>query len=90
MVASSFYDWITEELARMFRAVLQELMSKLALSEVRYAGVVEGFRDVLVAEPTVAKLHRLLARSNPGTRKNSSPSAAKPRLVMSVSTGGVH
>ena len=90
LVASSFYDGITEELARMFRAVLQELMSKLALSEVRYAGVVEGFRDVLVADPPVAKLHRLLARSNPGTRKNSSPSAAKPRLVMSVSTGGVH
>ena len=39
LVPSSFYDRFTKELARMFRAVLSELMSKLASSEVRYAGV---------------------------------------------------
>ena len=36
LVPSSFYDRFTEELARMFRAVLKELMSKLASNEVRY------------------------------------------------------
>ena len=34
----------------MFRAVLRELMMKLAASEVRDGGVLEGFRDVLVAD----------------------------------------
>ena len=53
-------------------------------------GVLEGFRDVLVADATVVKLHRLLARRFPGTRKNSSPAAAKLHLVMSVSGGGAH
>ena len=90
LVPSSFYDRFTKELARMFRAVLKELMSKLASSEVRYGGVLEGFRDVLVADATVVKLHRLLARRFPGTRKNSSPAAAKLHLVMSVSGGGAH
>ena len=54
----------------MFRAVLLELMAKLASNDVRYGGVLEGFRDVLVADATVVKLHRLLARRFLGTRKN--------------------
>ena len=65
-------------------------MTKLAASEVRYGGVLEGFRDVLVADATVVKLHRLLARRFPGTRKNSSPAAAKLHLVMSASGTGAH
>ena len=87
---SSFYDRFSTELARMFRAVLRELMTKLAANEGRYGGVLEGVRDVLVAEATVVKLHRLLARRFPGTRKNSSPAAAKLHLVMSASGTGAH
>ena len=49
LVPSSLFDRNTKELARMFQAVRQELASKLALSEVRYTGVLEGLRDVLVA-----------------------------------------
>ena len=90
LVASSFYDRFSTELARMFRAVLRDLMTKLAASEARYGGVLEGFRDVLVADTTMVKVHRLLARRFPGTRKNSSPAAAKLHLVMSVSGTGAH
>ena len=90
LVPSSFYDRFSKELARMFRAVLRELMTKLAASEVRYGSVLEGFRDVLVADATVVKVHRLLARRFPGTRKNSSPAAAKLHLVMSASGTGAH
>ena len=90
LVPSSFDDRFTIELARMFRAVLSELMAKLASNDVRYGGVLEGFRDVLVADATVVKLHRLLARRFPGTRKNSSAAAAKLHWVMSVSGGGAH
>ena len=53
VVPSSFYDRFTTELARMFRAVLQELMTKLAANDVRYGGVLKDFRDVLVADATV-------------------------------------
>ena len=65
-------------------------MAKLASNDVRYSGVLQGFRDVLVADATVVKLHRLLALRFPGTRMNSSPAAAKLYLVMSVSGGGAH
>ena len=87
LVPSSFYDRFTPGLARMFRAVLAQLMKKLASSDVRYGGVLEGFRDVLAADATVIKLRRLLARRFPGTRTNSSPAAAKLHLVMSVRGG---
>ena len=56
LVPSSFHNQFSKELARMFRAVLRELMTTLAASEVRYGGVLEGFRDVLVADATVVKL----------------------------------
>ena len=90
LVPSSFYDRFTPGLARMFRAVLAQLMNKLASSDVRYGGVLEGFADVLAADATVIKLHRLLARRFPGTRTNSSPAAAKLHLVMSVRGTGAH
>ena len=90
LVSSSFYDRFTPGLARMFRAVLAQLMNKLASSDVRYGGVLEGFGDVLAADATVVKLHRLLARRFPGTRTNSSPAAVKLHLVMSVRGSGAH
>ncbi len=88
LVPSSFYDRFTAELARMFKAVLDELMVKLDVVEPKYHGLLEGFRDVLVADATVVKLHALLAGRYPGTRTNSSPAAAKLHLVMSVRGGG--
>ena len=57
LVPSSFYDRFSKELSRMYRAVLRESMTKLAASEVRYGGVLEGFRGVLVADTTAVKLH---------------------------------
>ena len=90
LVPSSFYDRFTPGLARMSRAVLAQLMRKLASSDVRYGGVLEGFRDELAADATVIKLHRLLARRFPGTRTNSAPAAAKLHLVMSVRGTGAH
>ena len=90
LVPSSFYDRLSRELVRMFRAVQRDLMTKLAASEARCGGVLEEFRDALVADATVVKLHRLLARRIPGTRKNSISAAAKLHLVMSASGTGAH
>ena len=90
LVPSSFHDRFTPGLARMFRAVLAQLMRELASSDVRYGGVLEGLRDGLAADATVVKVHRLLARRFPGTRTNCAPAAAKLHLVMSVRGTGAH
>ena len=76
LVPSSFYDRFTPGLARMFRAVLAQLMRKLASSDVRYGGVLEGFGDVLAADATVVKVHRLpssLARTRTRQARFRSP-----------------
>ena len=90
LVPSSFYDRFSEGLTRMFRAVLRELLAKRAREEWGCEGALAGFRDVLVADATVVKLHRLLARRFPGTRTHCSPAAAKLHVVMSVRGGGAH
>ncbi len=73
MVFSSFYDRYSTELARMFRAVLRELMTNLAANEGRYGGVLEGFRDVLVADATVVKLHGCWRDGFPGHGRTRAP-----------------
>ena len=60
------------------------MLAALAVRETRYSGVLEAFRDVLVTDATVVKLHRLLARRFPRTRTHASPAAAKLHLMMSV------
>ena len=89
LVPSSFHDRFTPGLARMFRAVLAQLMRKLASSDVRYGGVLEGLRDVLAADATVVKVHRLLARRFPHAHQLRA-AAAKLHLVMSVRGTGAH
>ncbi len=77
LVPSAFYDRFTPELVRFLRAVVATLSDRLAENEPRHAGLLAKFADVVVADATVVKLHRLLARRYPGTRTNSSPAAAK-------------
>ena len=88
LVPSSFYDRFTVELTRLLRALVKELLGRLARTGSKVDGALSMFEDVLAADATVVKLHRLLAGRYPGTRSNSSPAAAKLHLVMSVKDGG--
>ncbi len=90
LVPSAFFDRFTPELVRFLRAVVATLSDRLAENEPRHAGLLAKFADVVVADATVVKLHRLLARRYPGTRTNSSPAAAKLHLVMSVKGKGMN
>jgi hypothetical protein len=89
LVPSAFYDRFTPELVRFLRRVVGELCGRLSEHEPARNGLLAKFADVMVADATVVKLHRLLARRYPGTRTNSSPAAAKLHLVMSVTGRGV-
>jgi putative transposase len=89
LVPSAFYDRFTPELVRFLRAVVCALSGRLSEHEPQYRGLLSKFADVVLADATVVKLHRLLARRYPGTRTNSSPAAAKLHLVMSVKGKGV-
>jgi IS4 transposase len=88
LVPSAFYDRFTPATTGFLRKVLGTVLGRLSETEHRLGGVLAAFREVLVADATLVKLHHLLAWRYPGTRTNSSPAVAKLHLVMSVTGAG--
>ena len=88
LVPSAYYDRFSTATVRFLRAVVRELCAGFVAREGRLGGVLAGFRDVVVADATLIKLHRLLAGRYPGTRTNSAPASAKLHVVMSVGGAG--
>jgi IS4 transposase len=85
---SSFQDRFNKGLARMFKA-----FTTLALDESfgrgqALRGALAGFRDVLIADATVIRLHHLLERSFAACRTNHTKAAAKLHVVMNLSGAG--
>jgi len=89
LAASSFHARFTPELVRFLSGVLEALIERQSAVPSKVAGLLAPFSDIVLADGSVIKLHRLLARRFPGTRTNSSPAAAKLHLVMSVMGQGV-
>jgi len=88
LVPSAFYDRFTKSLAVFFRYVVEELLERLQETETRFRGVLQSFRDVVVTDSTLVKLHDLLERRYPACRTNHTRAAAKLHVVMSVKGGG--
>ena len=89
LAPSSFHDRFSAELVRFLQRVLATLIERAFLARPDVQGLLAPFADVVLADATVIKLHRLLAGKYPGTRTNSSPAAAKLHLVYSVLGRGV-
>lgn len=88
LVPSAFYDRFTKSLAVFFRLVVEELLERLQETEAKFGGLLQSFRDVVVTDSTVVKLHDLLERRFPACRTNHTKAAAKLHVVMSVKGQG--
>jgi len=88
LVPSAFYDRFTKPLAEFFRVVAAELIDTLDKTQVSYRGLLGSFRDVLLTDSTLIRLHELLERSFPACRTNHTKAAAKLHMVMSVKGKG--
>jgi IS4 transposase len=88
LVPSAFYDRFTKSLPVFFRYVVEELLERLQEMEPRFQGILQSFKDVVVTDSTLVKLHDLLERRYPACRTNHTRAAAKMHLVMSVKGGG--
>lgn len=84
LVPSAFYDRFTRSLAVFMRQVVEELLERLQESEAKFSGLLRSFRDVVVTDSTLVKLHDLLERRFPACRTNHTQAAAKLHVVMSV------
>ena len=84
LVPSAFYDRFTRSLAVFMRLVVEELLEKLQETEAKFSGLLRSFRDIVVADSTLVKLHDLLEKRFPACRTNHTKAAAKLHVVMSV------
>lgn len=88
VVPSAFYDRLTPGLARLLRAVLVDVIGKVGRCRRSLEGTMSSFRDVIIADSTIVRLHDLLARAFPGTRTHQSVAALKAHVILSVTGRG--
>jgi len=86
---SSFFKRFNDGLVAMLEAALHRGLEEVAMGANRALREhLAAFRDVLITDGSVFRLHDLLARSFPGCRTNHSPAALKAHLVYSVTGKG--
>jgi len=84
IVPSAFWDRFSTQLARMLKMLAAECLEKLAPVDHRLRGNLESFRDLIITDGSVIRLHPKLAKLYPGTRTNSAKAAGKIHMVWSV------
>ena len=84
VVPSSFYDRFSPRLAKLLKALLDDVIGRVGKSDGKMRGVLAQFKDVLLSDSTIIRLHDLLQRSYPACRTNHTLAAIKAHIVMSV------
>jgi putative transposase len=90
VVPSAFYDRFTTGRVRLMKRLVADVMGSLVPSAYSFGGTLAAFREVLVADSTVIRLHDLLARAFPACRTNHTLAAAKLHVVYNVAAAGMH
>ena len=88
VVPSAFYDRFTPKLVRLLKTVLGDVMDKTARKNGALRGALACFKDVLLTDSTVIRLHDLLQRAFPACRTNHTLAALKAHVVLSVTGRG--
>lgn len=85
---SSFYDRFNEGLVALLkRAVAKALEHSLGAGRA-LRGPLAAFRDVLITDSTVIRLHDMLAKAFPACRTNHTKAALKAHVILSVTGSG--
>jgi putative transposase len=85
---SSFYQRFTPGLVKLLRALLDQVIEHSWGVGRQATGRLSQFRDILVTDSSLVRLHDLLAGKYPGTRTNHSRAAAKLHVLMCVAGAG--
>jgi putative transposase len=90
VVPSAFYDRFNAALVRLLKHLVAEVMESLVPAAYAFGGTLAAFREVLVADSTVIRLHDLLQRAFPACRTNHTLAAAKLHVVFNATAAGMH
>lgn len=85
---SSFYNRFNEGFARMLRAAVALVIDTLPGMGRAMEGPLAAFRDLVVTDSTVVRLHDLLEGEFPACRTNHTKAALKAHAVLSVNGSG--
>ncbi|RMG15977.1 MAG: hypothetical protein D6731_07210, partial [Planctomycetota bacterium] len=88
LVPSAFRDRFDASLVRYVQAAVGLVLDRLAEPTRALAGELAAFKEVLVTDATVIRLHDLLAKAFPGCRTNHTKAALKLHIVMRVNGNG--
>jgi IS4 transposase len=88
LVPSAFYDRFTPGLVRFLKLAVGDVLGKVAEPKHRLGGALASFRDLVIADATVIRLHNWLAWIYPACRTNHTLAALKLHAVLSVSGAG--
>lgn len=88
LVPSAFYDRFTPELAKFMKAVVGHVLGECIEPSRRLGGVLASFRDLVLTDSTVIRLHDLLKNAFPACRTNHTLAALKMHTVLSVNGAG--
>jgi putative transposase len=88
LVPSAFYDRFTPALARWLKHLVEYALAQVSEPTRELRGALASFRDLVVADATVIRLHDLLAGSFAACRTNHTLAALKLHTVMSVNGAG--
>jgi putative transposase len=84
LVPSSFYDRFNAALVVFLKTIFLGLVERLAEPARALAGTLKDFKDLVLTDSTVVRLHDVLEKVFPGSRTNHSKAALKIHLVMSA------
>lgn len=88
LVPSSFYDRFNTGLIAFLKGAIEHALGEFQLAFKGLSDRFDTFRDVMVIDSTVIKLHDALAKTFPGCRTNTAPASCKLHAVMSVKGRG--
>ena len=88
VVPSAFYDRFTPKLVRLLNTALGDVMDKTSRMNGALRGALASFKDVLLTDSTVVRLHDLLQKSFPACRTNHTQAALKAHVILSVTGRG--
>lgn len=88
LVPSAFYDRFTPALAKFMKSVVGHVLAGVAEPSRQLGGALASFRDLVITDATVIRLHDLLQKAFPACRTNHTLAALKMHTVISVNGAG--
>lgn len=89
IVPSAFYDRFSKAFTGFIKQVILEILEKFSNQTLALRGCLESFKELLITDSTVVRLHDLLENEMPGYKSKKIKAAAKLHMIMTAKGAGM-